>query len=156
MNASRFQSAAFCTVLLAAIPSLARAADPEDALAVVVNKSNAVESVSQAQLCKLLMGQASWSSGKPVSVLLRASGPERELVLHTICSMSSVDFMQHLIKSGGIPPKALATDSAIKQLVTTLPGAIGFVHASEVNDAMRVVKLDGAAPGDPGYKLKMN
>lgn len=141
---------------LLAVPTIGWGADPEDALAVVVNKSNTVENITQAQLCKILMGQASWSSGKQVSALLRSSGPERDTVIHTICSMNGVDFMQQVIKTGGTAPKSLSTDAAVKQLVTTLPGAIGFLHMSDVTDAVRVVKLDGAAPGDPGYKLKLN
>jgi hypothetical protein len=154
----RFGALVFGTVVWGGVlaPGLAWAADGEDALAVVVNKNNTVENVTQAQLCKILMGQAAWSSGKPVSALLRSSGPEREIVLHTICSMSGIDFMQTLLKSGGTAPKSLSSDAAVKQLVTTLPGAIGFLHMADVTDAVRIVKLDGAAPGDPGYKLKLN
>jgi hypothetical protein len=153
---SGFVCGMVCEVLLVAIPSVAWGADPEDALAVVVNKSNNVDNVTGAQLCKILMGQASWSSGKQVSALLRSSGPERDMILRAVCAMSSIDFMQHLMKSGGTAPKALASDAAVKQLVVTLPWAIGFLHLADVSDAVRVVKLDGAAPGDPGYKLKMN
>jgi hypothetical protein len=153
---SRCFTGILCGAVLAALSAVAWAADPEDALAVVVHKSNNVENVTQAQLCKLLMGEASWSGGKQVNALLRSSGPEREMVLRTICAMTSIAFMQQLMKSGGTAPKALASDAAVKQLLTTLPNAIGFLHVADVTDAVRVVKLDGAAPGDPGYKLKVN
>ena len=145
-----------CLSILVAASALGWGAGAGGELAVVVHKTNTVENVSQAQLCKLLLGQASWSSGKSASVLLQASGPEREVVLRTVCSMSSIDFMQHFIKSGGTAPKSLSSSAAIRQLLITLPGAIGFLPAAEVTDAVRVVKLDGMAPGDSGYKLHLN
>jgi phosphate transport system substrate-binding protein len=130
-------------------------AGAEGDLAVVVHKSNTVENVSEAQLCKLLMGQATWSSGKPAHVLLMASGPERDGVIRIVCSMTAIEFMQHLLH-GGTAPKALSSMASIKQLLATLPGAIGFLPVSEVTDSVRVVKLDGRTPGEAGYKLHLN
>ena len=51
-------------------------------------------------------------------------------------------------------PKSLASAMAVRQLVSSLPGAIGFLRLSDINDSVKVVKLDGAGPGEPAYKLK--
>ncbi len=154
----KFKLIVSLTIWMAALP-LAKAAD--DDLVVIVNKSNAIDNISKAQLRRLLLGeQDSWPGGKKVSVILRAPGqPERSGVLRTICGMTEDDFTQHLMHasfSGDSTgaPKALGTGTAVRQLVATLPGGIGFVHAAEVSDSVKVLTVDGAAAGHPGYKVK--
>src|SRR5579871_3431761 len=146
-------------LLLLATPCALRAAD--DDLVVIVNKSNAVDGVTKAQLRKFILGeQDSWPGGKKVSVILRAPGqPERDGVLRSICGMSEDDFNQHLMHANfggetGGAPKALGSAVAVRQLVVTLPGAIGFVRAADVNDSVKAVNVDGVAAGQPGYKIK--
>jgi len=132
-----------------------------DDLAVVVNKSNPVETVTKAQLQKMVLGeQASWATGKKVSVVLRSPGqPERDGVLRSICGMSEDDFNQHLMHANfngdtGGAPKALSSGVAVRQLVMSIPGAIGFLQQSDVNDTVKVISVDGVAAGKPGYKVK--
>jgi ABC-type phosphate transport system substrate-binding protein len=144
--------------LLAVLPVAAMAADAD--IAIVVNKANPVDSISKIQLRKLLLGeQEKWAGGAKVSVLLRSAGPERDSVIRVACAMSGLEFEQHFVHANlngdtVSSPKSLASAIAVRQLVASVPGAIGFVHMSEVNDSVKVIKLDGAAPGDPGYKLK--
>jgi hypothetical protein len=38
--------------------------------------------------------------------------------------------------------------------VATLPGAIGFLRAADINDSIRAVTVDGMAAGQDGYKVK--
>jgi phosphate transport system substrate-binding protein len=139
-------------------PALLRAGDD---LAVIVNKSNPIDNLTKAQLKKLVLGeQASWPGGKKVSVVLRSPGtPERAIVLRSICGMSEDDFNQHLMKANfngetGAAPKALSSAVAVRQLVMSIPGAIGFIRLSEVNDTVRVITVDSVAAGQPGYKVK--
>jgi phosphate transport system substrate-binding protein len=141
------------------LPGVLLAAD--DDLAVVVNKSNPVDGLTKAQLRKLVMGeQASWSAGKKVSVILRAPGqPEREGVLRAICGMSEEEFNQHLMHAAfngdnASPPKALGSAEAVRALVSSIPGGIGFLKAADVNDSVKAVPLDGVSAGQPGYKIK--
>jgi ABC-type phosphate transport system substrate-binding protein len=133
----------------------------EDDLAVVVNKGNPVDNLTKVQLRKILLGeQAAWSSGKKVSIVLRAPGqPERAGVLRSICGMSDDEFAQHLVHSSfngdsGSPPKAVATGEAVRSLVGILPGGIGFLRVADVNDSVRTVTVDGLGAGQDGYKIK--
>jgi ABC-type phosphate transport system substrate-binding protein len=130
-------------------------------IVIVANKSNAVDSVTTAQLKKILLGeQTTWTGGKQVIVLLRNPGsPERDIPLQVICGMSETEFKQYFSKasfngSSATPPRSMGTAALLRQLITTLPGAIGFLDASEVNDSVKVIKLDGEAPASEGYKLK--
>ena len=38
-------------------------------------------------------------------------------------------------------------------LVIAIPGSISFVSADEVSEKVKVVKVDGKLPADPGYPL---
>jgi phosphate transport system substrate-binding protein len=145
------------TALLAMLCGTAAAED----LAVVVNKSNPVDSLSSAQLKKIVLGQqASWSTGKKVSVVLRSPGqPDRESVLRNICGMSENDYNQftmHADLNGETlgEPKIQSSAAAVRQAVSANPGAIGFVRVSDVNDSVKAVPVDGVAAGQPGYRLK--
>jgi phosphate transport system substrate-binding protein len=130
-------------------------------IAIIANKSNPVDDLTAAQLKKILLGeQAQWSGGKQVMVLLRNPGsPERQIPLQAICGMTETDFNQyfaHASLKGGMvtAPKSLGSAAMLRQLVTSLPGAIGFVAVGDVTDAVKVIKLDGNAPGGADYKLK--
>jgi len=146
------------TFVILSLPGLLIGADD---LAVIVNKSNTTDNLTKAQLKRLVLGeQATWSSGKNVSLILRSPGqPERDGVLRSVAGMSEDDFNQHLMHANfngetGTAPKALSSAAAVRQLVMSIPGAIGFVRMSDVNDSVKVVNVDGIAPGQPGYKVK--
>ena len=149
----------FTLIGLVAPPAL-RAGD--DDLVVIINKSNPVENLTKAQLRKMILGeQDSWAGGKKVNVILRTVGqPERDGALHSICGMSEDDFNQHILHANfsgdtGGAPKALSSAVAVRQLVMTLPGGVGFVRASDLNDSVKAVSIDGIAAGQPGYKIKV-
>ena len=52
------------------------------------------------------------------------------------------------------PPKSLATGPAVRQAVATLAGAVGFLRASDVDETVKAVTVDGIAAGQPDYKIK--
>jgi phosphate transport system substrate-binding protein len=146
------------TLLALSLPGFLRAGDD---LAVIVNKTNPVDNLTKAQLKKLVLGeQAAWPAGKKISVILRSPGqPERAIVLRSICGMSEDDFNQHLMHANfsgetGGAPKALGSGAAVRQLVMSIPGAIGFIRMSEVNDTVKVITVDGVAAGQAGSKVK--
>ncbi len=144
-------------VVALSLPALLAADD----LAVVVNKSNPIDNITKLELKRLVLGeQAAWGAGKKVRVVLRAPGqPEREGVLRSVCGMSENDFNQHLMhanfngETGGVPV-ALGSGVAVRQLVMSIPGAIGFLRVSDVNDTVKVITVDGVPAGQPAYKVK--
>jgi ABC-type phosphate transport system substrate-binding protein len=146
---------------LLALGSTIPAIAADDDLAVVVNKTNPVDNLTKAQLKKMILGeQSSWPGNKKVNVILRATGqPEREGVLRSVCGMSEDDFNQHWMHANlngdtASPPKSLGSAEAVRQLVMSIPGAIGFLRASDVNATVKVVTVDGLAAGAAGYKIK--
>lgn len=148
-------------ILWASTLLFALAASADDDLAVVVNKSNSVDNLTKAQLCKIVLAeQATWPGGKKVVVVLRAPGqPDRKGVLRSVCGMGEDDFTTHQMQASfngnaGSPPKVVATDEAVRDEVAAQTGGIGFLRTADVNDSVRTVTVDGVAAGKDGYKVK--
>jgi ABC-type phosphate transport system substrate-binding protein len=148
-------------ILWASAVLIPLAASADDDLTVVVNKSNSVDNLTKAQLCKIVLAeQAAWPGGKKVMVVLRAPGqPDRKGVLRSVCGMGEDDFTTHQMQASfngdaGSPPKVVASDEAVRDMVAAQPGAIGFLQTADVNDTVRTVTVDGVAAGKDGYKVK--
>jgi phosphate transport system substrate-binding protein len=143
------------------VPLIAFAAGSD--LAVVVNKANTTSNLTKSELRKLVLGeQESWPGGTKVTVTLRAQGnPERAAVLKAICRMSEDEYIQHSMHSDFVgaasnAPKVVSSAAAVRQMVSTVPGAIGFLPLSEVNDTVKVVSVEGVSAGEPDYKIKVS
>jgi len=146
---------------IAALILLTGALADEAELAVVVNKSATVATISSNELRQMTLGEKEkWPDGKKVIVVQTpAQSPERALVLKAVFKMTDVvlkRYMMHAAFTGQelAPPKDVASAAALKEFVARTPGAIGFILASDADDTVKVLKVDGASPGEPGYKLR--
>ena len=151
-------------LLMIAFSLPALAGDP---IVVIVNGSNPVSDVSLSELKKLFMSDKSrWDTGKAVApVMVTAGQPERAAFLKAVCGMSDGDFSKYFMQAAFsgkdvTPPKEVASSQAVKNVVATSPGAIGFIKAAEFHGdgsdgGVKSVKVDGIAASDPGYKLRM-
>jgi ABC-type phosphate transport system substrate-binding protein len=138
-----------------------------DDVAVIVNKSNPVETLTMADLRKILLGpRPTWSGGKKITVLMTQPGqPERNGALKIVCGMTETDFNLHFIRGlrkpdgsttadNGDSPKVVSSGAQLRQSVAGAPNAVGFIKASEVDDSVKVIAIDGSSPGQPAYKIK--
>jgi ABC-type phosphate transport system substrate-binding protein len=138
-----------------------------DEVAVIVNKSNPVMAMTIAELRTILLGaESKWTGGNKITVVMTPAGqPERSGTLRIVCGMSETDFNLHFIhgwrnpdgsvnKKGGEHPKVLGTGLLVRQSIASEPYAVGFIKASDVDDSVKVVTIDGSRPGDIAYKLK--
>ena len=131
-------------------------------LAIIVNKTESVSTLSDSDLRIIYLGQRDqWSDGsKVVAIIPALDTPEAQMLLKTACHMAPGDYKKYFMqmafqgKSFSIVKTAPST-ALVKALVSQTPGAIGIVRASQVDASVSVVKLDGTAPGEPGYKLAM-
>jgi ABC-type phosphate transport system substrate-binding protein len=130
-------------------------------LAIVVNKSTTLDTISSADLRSMFLGEKTkWPDGKKVTpVETSPQSPERALLLKAVFKMSDAAlkryFMQAAFTGKDIsPPPELPSAAALKQFVARTPGAIGCILASDVDNTVTILKVDGAAPGEAGYKLR--
>lgn len=53
-------------------------------------------------------------------------------------------------------PTILDTAADVKRFVSGTPGAVGYMRASDVDDSVKVLRIDGLLPGDDGYPLRLH
>ena len=50
-------------------------------------------------------------------------------------------------------PKVVNSQEAIMEIVAGLPGAIALIDVAQAPKNVKVLRVDGLLPGNPGYKL---
>ena len=133
---------------------------PTQPLDIVVNRSNTVEDLSMAELRRILLGERShWPNGRRITLVMREPGePERTAILRDVCQMNESEFKNHFLHglfTGEIlvSPKILATPIGVRKFVFNVPGAIGYLRLSDVDNTVKIVRVDELLPEDKGYKL---
>ncbi|MSQ47337.1 MAG: hypothetical protein EXR78_02945 [Deltaproteobacteria bacterium] len=134
----------------------------EQQLVIVVNKANPVENLPLADLRKIFLGeQRHWENGEKITVVMRNPGQsERIAMLQHVYKMSETDFARYFLKATftgmvSSAPKVFATPVGVRKFVRTLPGAIGYLRASELDQSVKPVRVDGHLPGEAGYPLPL-
>jgi hypothetical protein len=135
----------------------------DEALAVVVNKSNPVENMTLEELRKYCVQERKHrADDKRVTVVLREPGQmEREAALQLIYRMSESDFKRYFLQAeftGEVQaaPKHLSSALGVCRFIFNVPGAIGFVRASDIDATVKALRIDGLAFSDPHYPLHTN
>lgn len=140
----------------------ATAAGSDQVVAIIVNQSNSVENFSLAELRKIFLGERShWPNGRRITlVMLDPAQPERKAVLREIYGMNERDLSQHFIQgvfTGAVfvSPKTLPSPAEVLRFVFNVPGAIGYLRASDVDGSVKILRVDGHLPEDKDYNLRM-
>ncbi len=146
-----------------ALPSESSSAEQSplsEPLAIVVNRSNPVENISLTELRRIFLGDRSyWTNGRRITLVMRGPGePERKTILRDVCGMNEDQLKTHVLRglfTGEIlvSPKILATPAGVRRFLFNVPGAIGYLRLSDVDDSVKIVRIDELLPGDKGYKL---
>jgi hypothetical protein len=147
-------------LLTAAFGMRAGAATDSD-IAVVVRPDVPVDDLTFPELRRLLLGDRQfWTSNLRVTLLVRAPGArEREVVLKTIYQMSEAQFRQYWIakvfrNEAPAGPRVVYSNGMAAELASAIPGAVAFVEADEAPKGLKVLKINGKLPGQPGYPLR--
>lgn len=126
-------------------------------IAVVVNPSNSVVTLSIEDLRHYYLGREStFPDGRHVLLGVDTSTSERSY--ETITGLSSNQFKKHWIKqvfsgTAASPPESFRDADALLTYVAENPGAVAFLDASLVDERVKVIAVEGAMPGAPGYPL---
>ena len=131
--------------------------------ALISNKTNHVEAVSVAELLKIGKGQMeSWPDGKPVSLVTRdPASPEMRLVLEKVYGVPKEEVL--VLITGANHARAnhpaivvVDSDDAVVKKVESTPGAVGVVDVYAITGSVKVVRVGGKLPLQPGYVLHGN
>lgn len=114
------------------------------AVAIIVNPSN-TEVLDEKAIAKIFLGKAkSFPSGAGViPVDLAQSSATRitfgETVLDKSESQMKAYWAKLMFSGKGTPPKEVATDAEVLELVAKNPSIIGYIDASSVTEKVKVV-----------------
>lgn len=149
-------------ILASGILALSVLATARD-MALVSNKANSVTVMTLPDLVKICKGQVNhWPDGKPVTFITRnPSLPEMRLVLEKIYGMpkEEVSTLIAAANHGRANHPAIVvvdSDDALVQRVESTAGAVGLVDVYSITGGVRVVKVAGKLPLEPGYPLHGN
>jgi ABC-type phosphate transport system substrate-binding protein len=150
-------------VLLLAFCGCAQAQCVPGGLAVIVNKTNPVESLSIAQLRKLILGDVrAWQNSKNVALIARdPSTKDFQCVLSSIVRLSVAEYHRYIISAEfrGDDPMVIQTvdsDAAAGRSVSGSAGGLAVIDANSIpamGSSIKVVRVEGKTLGQPGYPL---
>jgi ABC-type phosphate transport system substrate-binding protein len=159
---------AAAVLLLEVSPGAARggASPPAQAgeqdLAIIVNQANTVDDISLKELRTVFLGERShWPNGRRITLVMMDPGlAERTAVLRDICRMNETEFSRHFLQglfTGEVfvSPKTLSSPTGVRKFVFNVPGAIGYVRASDVDSTVKVIRVNGHRVDDPEYPLRI-
>ncbi|HYL11377.1 MAG TPA: hypothetical protein VEU31_11625 [Candidatus Acidoferrales bacterium] len=132
-------------------------------LAVVTPAASRVDSVTLAELAKLAKGTTkTWPDGKNFTLVLKdPDSDDMRVVVQKLFGMSSAELRQLAAKLNDSQPghsyiRFVSSDAEVLQAVQGNPGAVGIVDVYSITSAVKVIRVDGKLPFDPGYVFKAN
>jgi phosphate transport system substrate-binding protein len=135
---------------------------PDDTIAIIVNQSNTIDDLSLKDLRTVFLGERShWPNGRRITLVMMDPGlSERGAVLRDVCRMSETEFSRHFLQglfTGEVfvSPKTLSTSVGVRKFVFNVPGAIGYLRASDVDSTVKVIKVNGHRPEEADYPLRI-
>jgi ABC-type phosphate transport system substrate-binding protein len=135
---------AFAPLLLVCSPSAP--AQGQDQVAIIVNPSNSISTLSAGDLHRIFTGDKStWPNGKHIFVIMAAPGSaERASILKNVFKMSEVEYAKYFLQAAftgtvSAPPKDASSAAEVKQLVASNPEAIGCLRAQDADGSVKVV-----------------
>ena len=139
--------------------SIAQVAPPP-ALAVIVHRSNPVDSLTFGELRRIFMLETqTWPHGRKITVVLRERGqPERDDAIRIICGLSEEEYDKTILFRTfqgrvNIGPRSIQSAAAMVRFVYSAPGAVGYVTTDQLEPSVKLLRIDDSLPGDPRYPL---
>lgn len=128
-------------------------------LAVIASKSFPADGISFGDLKRLYLGSPTVLAGKKlVPLTYPRESAERQGFDEAVLGMSADEagryWIDRKIRGQSGPPKSVESSAVVLRVVSKVDGAVGFVPASEAHQKdVKVLRVDGKLPGEPGYRL---
>jgi hypothetical protein len=150
---------AVTAALLTATPTVSGYAGQANAFAVVVAKGSPIDDLSIHDLKHLYMGDLINGPGgkRLVPLALPTNSADRMAFDKAVLGMSAEQaarfWVDRKIRGQSGAPKSLDSADLVQRVVSKLDGGIGYVPIGQVTKDVKIVRVDGKAPGDGGYRV---
>jgi hypothetical protein len=127
-------------------------------LVLIAGTHTSFNDISISLLRRAFLGEtAEYASGKRLIAINHAPGaPLREQFDELVLGLKPTEvghfWIDRRIRDQPPAPKHVPSELVVR-IVTSLPGAISYVTSDQLNDKVRVLRIDGKSPGQPGYLL---
>jgi|SRR5690348_646589 len=154
-------AAFFCAAALcAAVFSGARAEAAVKNLAVVTAAGSKLADVPLADLMKFCKGaQKAWPDGRNFTLVIKdPNSAEMHIAVSKLLGSTTGEVKAAIEKlnEGRAAVKIVDSDDELLRTVEGTPGAVGIVDVYSINSSVKVLRIDGKLPFDPGYVFKGN
>ena len=128
--------------------------------AVVASSGSKLQEVPLADLVKYCKGsQKAWPDGKNFTLVMHdPESAEMRNAIQKLFGVSATEMKPLVAKINEARPviKIVDSDEDLLRTVSATPGAVGLVDVYSINSSVKVLRVDGKLPFDPGYTLKAN
>jgi phosphate transport system substrate-binding protein len=119
--------------------------------AVVVNRNNAVENVTSANLARIIRGEVKkWPNGKNIVLILHSDSASESETLERLNKMSAVEWKSFVAAHKDLFV-FVDSDTDVLKAVQAEPGAVGLIEVHSIDSTVNVVRVDGRLPMEFGY-----
>ncbi|HKO47478.1 MAG TPA: hypothetical protein VJV79_07135 [Polyangiaceae bacterium] len=159
-----FLSLGFALPWLCALPSTERTARAAErvTLAVFVAKDSALQNLKVTELRRIFTNadDSGFSGRRSVPFNHTARSNDRVGFDQTVLRMNPEEVSRFWIdrKIRGLPgpPRAVDSLSQLLRLVSRNSQGVGYARPSQVSNDVRVIRIDGKLPSEPGYPLQFD
>jgi hypothetical protein len=127
--------------------------------ALIVAKDSPISDLAFYDLRRLYQGEAINANGRrltPLNFPTKTENRQRfdQAVLGLAPDAVSRYWIDRRIRGQSGPPKSIDSADLMQRVVARLDGGIGYVRLSEVRPDVKVLRIDGKAPKDSGYRVE--
>ncbi|GAC1694271.1 MAG: hypothetical protein NVS9B5_37130 [Terriglobales bacterium] len=140
-------------IWLVAAPGLLQAKQ----LALIADTRSAVSNLAASDLTKIFNAHIrNWPDGRQITIVMRdPSSEEMQLVLRKLLNMTP-DQARAFIQAHPGAIVVADSDDTVLRVVLSTRGAIGVIDLYSLSKDVKVLKIDGKLPVEPGYMLRGN
>lgn len=126
-------------------------------LAVITDAANPVTDLTTAELVKIFNARTqTWPDGKPIKLVVHdPTSADMHLVVRKLMAMTP-EQAEAFLQSHNRVMVIADSDDAVLKFVSGTRGAIGIVDLFSITKDVKVLKIDGKLPVEPGYVLRGN
>lgn len=129
--------------------------------AVVVAEDVPLTDITLDELRRVfLMKRAFWKPGKPIRLVLPASGlPARAFLLQHVCQKSEGEMRRLVLESmyrgeSDQPPRVANSDEEALKVLSSTANSVALVSTeASMGPGVKTLRVDGKLPSDQGYPL---
>jgi hypothetical protein len=139
-------------------PAAAQPRSTSNRIVVIVAASFSLRDVSKALLRRIFLGEPSLHEGTKLVPITAPTGDVMRVAFDRAAlgftqSDSGRYWVDRRIRGQGLPPRSIPNQPLVRAVVAKLPGAVGYISATQLDATVRAVTVDGVPYTDPKYAL---